>query len=206
MAEVEVSSTIKRRKGLGVCVIGCRIYDSENGKTCHQCRQKTMDLMASCKNASGSRPCSQHFCSKCLLNRYGEKVTEVSQISLWSCPRCRGVCNCSICLKKQGRVPTGILVHAAKATGCTSVAELLKKCSAGGVDQKDLLQMPSYECPQKDRRSSLQMFQLKQFLSPRCRNINLSPKKENPTSILMVVFLPFSTIFFFTCGLQHSDI
>ncbi|KAH7424968.1 hypothetical protein KP509_11G034500 [Ceratopteris richardii] len=134
-AEVEVSSTIKRRKGLGVRVIGCRIYDSENGKTCHQCRQKTMDLMASCKNASGSRPCSQHFCSKCLLNRYGEKVTEVSQISLWSCPRCRGVCNCSICLKKQGRVPTGILVHAAKATGCTSVAELLKKCSAGGVDQ-----------------------------------------------------------------------
>ena len=28
--------TVKRRKGLGVRVIGGRIYDPVNGKTCHQ--------------------------------------------------------------------------------------------------------------------------------------------------------------------------
>eukprot|EP00250_Pteridium_aquilinum_P016636 c23209_g1_i1 orf=98-2620(+) len=122
----EGGTAVKRRKGLGVRVIGGRIYDSENGKTCHQCRQKTVDFMAPCKATFNSRPCTQNYCAKCLLNRYGEKVAEVAQLPSWSCPRCRGECNCSICLKKQGCVPTGILAHTAKATGFTSVADFLK--------------------------------------------------------------------------------
>eukprot|EP01018_Ginkgo_biloba_P026437 Gb_14005 [translate_table: standard] len=116
----------KRRKSPGIRVVGGRIYDSENGKTCHQCRQKTLEIMAPCKNVVGTKACTQKFCPKCLLNRYGEKVEEAVKSAEWKCPRCRGSCNCSICMKKQGRAPTGILVHAAKATGFASVADLLR--------------------------------------------------------------------------------
>lgn len=116
----------KRTKSPGVRVIGGRIYDSENGKTCHQCRQKTLEFMASCKNVVGKKSCTQNFCPKCLLNRYGEKVEEAAKSEEWKCPKCRSICNCSICMKKQGCAPTGILVHAAKATGFASVADLLK--------------------------------------------------------------------------------
>ncbi|MCO5606255.1 hypothetical protein L7F22_060442 [Adiantum nelumboides] len=136
-------ATVKRRKGLGLRVIGGRIYDYNNGKTCHQCRQKTIDFMASCKASSRSRPCTQHYCAKCLLNRYGEKVTEVSQLPAWSCPKCRKECNCSICLKKQGCVPTGILAHTAKATGFPSVAELLKKRPAIRADRDEAPMSPT---------------------------------------------------------------
>lgn len=116
----------KRTKSPGVRVIGGRIYDSENGKTCHQCRQKTLEFMAPCKNVVGNKSCTQNFCPKCLLNRYGEKVEEAVKSEEWKCPRCRNICNCSICMKKQGCAPTGILVYAAKATGFASVADLLK--------------------------------------------------------------------------------
>lgn len=116
----------KRTKSPGVRVIGGRIYDSENGKTCHQCRQKTLEFMAHCKNVVNNKSCTQNFCPKCLLNRYGEKVEEAVKSEEWKCPRCRNICNCSICMKKQGCAPTGILVHAAKATGFASVADLLK--------------------------------------------------------------------------------
>ncbi|XP_020593081.1 uncharacterized protein LOC110033444 isoform X3 [Phalaenopsis equestris] len=86
----------KRSKNPGVRVQGGRIYDSENGKTCHQCRQKTMDFSASCKATKREKPCTIHFCHKCLLNR-----------------------------KQKGQPPTGILVHTAKLTGFSSVHELL---------------------------------------------------------------------------------
>ncbi|KAE9467794.1 hypothetical protein C3L33_00341, partial [Rhododendron williamsianum] len=60
-----------------------------------------------------------------LVIRYGEKAEEVSVLADWNCPKCRGICNCSFCMKKRGHQPTGILVHAAKATGFSSVSELL---------------------------------------------------------------------------------
>ncbi|XP_022998039.1 uncharacterized protein LOC111492807 isoform X1 [Cucurbita maxima] len=115
----------KRTKSPGVRVIGGRIYDSENGKTCHQCRQKTMDLAASCTNMKGDKLCTIKFCHKCLINRYGEKAEEVMLKGGWKCPRCRGLCNCSVCMKKKGLKPTGLLVHTAKATGYSSVSEML---------------------------------------------------------------------------------
>ncbi|KAB2073402.1 hypothetical protein ES319_A07G079300v1 [Gossypium barbadense] len=106
--------------------VGRRIYDSENGKTCHQCRQKTMDFLAPCKNLKKDKQCSIKYCHKCLLNRYGEKAEEVALLIDWKCPKCRDICNCSCCMKKKGHNPTGILVHMAKKTGFSSVQELLQ--------------------------------------------------------------------------------
>ena len=50
----------------------------------------------------------------------------MAQLEDWKCPKCRGICNCSFCRKKIGCAPTGILVHKAKATGFSSVSEMLQ--------------------------------------------------------------------------------
>lgn len=142
----------KRTKSPGVRVIGGRIYDSENGKTCHQCRQKTLEFMASCKNVVGKKSCTQNFCPKCLLNRYGEKVEEAVKSEEWKCPRCRNICNCSICMKKQGCAPTGMLVHAAKATGFASVADLLK-CQGLSEEHVNSLNVSTINCLLESIRS-----------------------------------------------------
>ncbi|PSR96562.1 Cell division cycle-associated 7-like protein [Actinidia chinensis var. chinensis] len=120
------SGNAKRKKSLGVRVIHGRIYDSQNGKSCHQCRQKTLDFGVSCKNQSVNKQCTIHFCHICLLNRYGEKAEEMAELGDWKCPKCRGICNCSLCMKKRGCCPTGRLVQAAKATGFSSVSEMLR--------------------------------------------------------------------------------
>ncbi|CAK9324956.1 unnamed protein product [Citrullus colocynthis] len=125
----------KRTKSPGVRVVGGRIYDSEHGKTCHQCRQKTMDFAASCMNKKGDKLCTIKFCHKCLINRYGEKAEEVVLREDWSCPKCRGLCNCSVCMKKKGLKPTGLLVHTAKATGFSSVSEMLLVNGSDCLDQ-----------------------------------------------------------------------
>ncbi|KAK9080350.1 hypothetical protein SSX86_000108 [Deinandra increscens subsp. villosa] len=118
--------TPKRTKSPGVRVVGNRIYDSKNGKTCHQCRQKTMDFVVTCTNESGNKKqCPLNFCHGCLLNRYGENAEEAAASGDWKCPRCRGICNCSFCMKKRGCGPTGILVHTAKKNGFASVSNLL---------------------------------------------------------------------------------
>ncbi|XVF40390.1 hypothetical protein PTKIN_Ptkin05aG0141000 [Pterospermum kingtungense] len=114
-----------RNKSPGIRLVHGRIYDSQNGKTCHQCRQKTVDFAASCKKNFKEKQCTIHYCHKCLLNRYGEKAEEVALLNDWICPRCRGICNCSFCMKKRGHQPTGILVHAAKANGFASVSDML---------------------------------------------------------------------------------
>ena len=45
----------------------------------------------------------------------------------WVCPPCRGKCNCSFCLPKKGRPPTGIMIHIAKEAGFGSVQEYLER-------------------------------------------------------------------------------
>lgn len=102
-----------------------QIYSSWNGKTCHQCRHRTMDFVAACKNLKKDKPCTIKFCHKCLWNRYGEKTEDVAFLEDWNCPKCRGICNCSFCRKKQGHQPTGILIHTARTTGFSSVSEML---------------------------------------------------------------------------------
>ncbi|TKY46536.1 Cell division cycle-associated 7 protein [Spatholobus suberectus] len=125
----------KRSNSRGVRIVGNRIYDSANGKTCHQCRQKTRDFAAACKNLKKGKPCPIKFCHKCLLNRYGENAEEVAQLDDWTCPKCRGFCNCSFCQKKRGQLPTGPLFHTAKASGFKSVSEML---GAKAATSKDL--------------------------------------------------------------------
>ncbi|RZB70907.1 uncharacterized protein LOC114381176 isoform X1 [Glycine soja] len=124
----------KRSNSRGVRIVGSRIYDSANGKTCHQCRQKTRDFAVSCKNMKKGKPCPINFCHKCLLNRYGEKAEEVEQLGNWMCPKCRNFCNCSFCRKKQGELPTGQLFHTAKASGFKSVSEMLVSKTAESND------------------------------------------------------------------------
>ncbi|CAN7129685.1 unnamed protein product [Brassica rapa subsp. narinosa] len=126
MALDDVKAASKRKSDPGVRVIGGRIYDSSNGRCCHQCRQKTMDFVASCKAMKKEKQCPISYCHKCLLNRYGEKAEEVGALVDWRCPKCRGICNCSFCRKKRGQSPTGILTHKAKASGLSSVSELLE--------------------------------------------------------------------------------
>ena len=103
-----------------------KTYDKVNGTTCHQCRQKTLDQKTICHNKKCVGVRGQ-FCGPCLRNRYGESARETLQDSTWVCPPCRGICNCSFCLPKKGRPPTGIMIHQAKEAGFDSVREYLEK-------------------------------------------------------------------------------
>nr|XP_043617880.1 uncharacterized protein LOC122589631 [Erigeron canadensis] len=115
----------KRNNNPGVRVIRGQIYDSQNGITCHQCRQKTYTAYVACKNLEKTKPCPIKYCRKCLLNRYGEKAEDVELLDQWDCPKCKGVCNCSMCMKKRGQQPTGQLAKMAKAGGFSSVLDLI---------------------------------------------------------------------------------
>ncbi|KAK4347948.1 hypothetical protein RND71_034287 [Anisodus tanguticus] len=133
--EKGVSSPAKRNNNPGIRLVHGRIYDSFNGKTCHQCRQKTRDYTAGCKSMRNNKPCPIHLCHKCLLNRYGEKADEVSLLEDWKCPKCRGICNCSFCMKRRGCQPTGQLVKTAKATGYSSVSDMLQTNGITNIDK-----------------------------------------------------------------------
>lgn len=98
--------------------------DSDNGTSCHQCRQKTDDLKTVCRDESciGIRG---QFCGPCLRNRYGESVREALLDPDWSCPPCRGICNCSFCMVKRGRRCTGQLIGVARQNGFPDVRSFL---------------------------------------------------------------------------------
>ncbi|GJR61085.1 zinc-finger domain of monoamine-oxidase A repressor R1 [Tanacetum coccineum] len=98
---------------------------SNNGVPCHQVEY------ASCKNQTKTKPCLLKYCGPCLLNRYGEKAEDVTLLDQWDCPRCRGVCNCSTCMKKQGHQPTSIVK--AMAGGFTSVSDMIHVKGAENV-------------------------------------------------------------------------
>ena len=99
-------------------------YDAESGTTCHQCRQKTDDLKTACKSLACYGVRGQ-FCGPCLRNRYGEDAKEALMDPTWHCPPCRGICNCSFCMKKRGRRCTGIMIHLAKERGYNDVKSFL---------------------------------------------------------------------------------
>ncbi|XP_048139781.1 uncharacterized protein LOC115740196 isoform X2 [Rhodamnia argentea] len=84
---------------------GKRIYDPIRGKTCHQCRQKTLGYRTQCSQCNMVQG---QFCGDCLYMRYGEHVLEAQQNPNWLCPVCRGICNCSLCRQAKGWAPTGI--------------------------------------------------------------------------------------------------
>ena len=99
-------------------------YDQVDGTSCHQCRQKTSDLKTVCRNDKCIGVRGQ-FCGPCLRNRYGESAKEAIMDPKWFCPPCRGICNCSFCMKKRGRCATGILIHKAKEKGYNDVKSFL---------------------------------------------------------------------------------
>ncbi|XP_037392902.1 cell division cycle-associated 7-like protein [Pygocentrus nattereri] len=102
-----------------------KILDKENGSTCHQCRQKTLDTKTECRNPY-CRGVKGQFCGPCLRNRYGEDVRTALLDPTWECPLCRGVCNCSLCRKRDGRCATGALTRLAKFYGYHNVKEYLE--------------------------------------------------------------------------------
>ncbi|WVZ14789.1 hypothetical protein V8G54_012355, partial [Vigna mungo] len=68
--------------------------------------------------------------SKVVWKRYGENAEEVAQLANWTCPKCRGICNCSlcqsyVCRNRRGEQPTDLLYRSAKESGFKSVAEML---------------------------------------------------------------------------------
>ncbi|KAH7433086.1 hypothetical protein KP509_07G054500 [Ceratopteris richardii] len=116
---------------------GTRIYDSVRGKTCHQCRQKTLGLRTTC-----SRCCSLRgqFCGDCLFMRYGENVMEANNNKDWVCPGCRGICNCSFCRLRKGWAPTGSMYRLAQKLNYKSVAHYLvmtRRASDVNVERKE---------------------------------------------------------------------
>ncbi|KAL1833733.1 hypothetical protein ACET3Z_003384 [Daucus carota] len=101
---------------------GHRIYDQYEGKHCHQCRQATVGrhtMCSKCKTVEGQ------LCGDCLFTRYGENVVEANENSSWTCPVCRGICNCSRCRRAKGWVPTGDIYWKVKKQGFKSVAHYL---------------------------------------------------------------------------------
>ncbi|XP_040598246.1 cell division cycle-associated 7-like protein isoform X3 [Mesocricetus auratus] len=103
-----------------------KVYDRVLGNTCHQCRQKTIDTKTVCRNQDCGGVRGQ-FCGPCLRNRYGEDVRAALLDPEWTCPPCRGICNCSYCRKRDGRCATGILIHLAKFYGYDNVKEYLER-------------------------------------------------------------------------------
>ncbi|CAL9026944.1 unnamed protein product [Prunus brigantina] len=102
---------------------GKRIYDQVRGKTCHQCRQKTLGHHTHCSQCDKVQG---QFCGDCLyMSRYGEHVIEAIQNPDWICPVCRGICNCSFCRTAKGWPPTGVLYKKITQLGFKSVAHYL---------------------------------------------------------------------------------
>ncbi|KAL6552256.1 hypothetical protein OROGR_008410 [Orobanche gracilis] len=101
---------------------GQRMYDPAEGKSCHQCRQKTLGLHTEC---SKCKLVTGQFCGDCLYMRYGENVKEVNENSDWVCPVCREICNCSRCRRDKGWMPTGAIYNRVAKLGFKSVAHYL---------------------------------------------------------------------------------
>eukprot|EP00884_Botryococcus_braunii_P007179 jgi/Botrbrau1/16462/Bobra.0142s0057.1 len=101
---------------------GVRVYDKVSGKTCHQCRQKTLGRHTSCSHCNSLQGV---FCGDCLFMRYGENILEVEGRGDWVCPPCRSLCNCSFHRIRRGWAPTGSMYRRAIAEGYRSVAHYL---------------------------------------------------------------------------------
>ena len=124
-----------RGSNLGVRRQGGRIYDSENGVTCHWCRQKTLEdhVVCTSEDCSGGSKLPVSFCRMCLWNRHGENVYDAIASGTWVCPRCRGgcgdgckcCCNCGPCRKKNGLAPTHQIVKEARVSGFDNVHDYL---------------------------------------------------------------------------------
>ncbi|KAK4360568.1 hypothetical protein RND71_019520 [Anisodus tanguticus] len=116
-----VTSPAKRNNNPGIRLVHGRIYDSFNGKTCHQCRQKTRDYTAGCMVR---RQTKYHFWRIGNVQNAEAFVTAVFACVL---PL--------VCPKRRGCQPTGQLVKTAKATGYSSVSDMLQTNVITNIDK-----------------------------------------------------------------------
>ncbi|CAB3381966.1 Hypothetical predicted protein [Cloeon dipterum] len=107
-------------------------YDPVNGKSCHQCRQKTADTKSVCRSGFCFGVRGQ-FCGACLKDHYGQDLAEALRDPVWQCPMCRGVCNCSFCRKKAGRAPLGQISSYVRTLGYKSVHHFLMEKEGPGA-------------------------------------------------------------------------
>ncbi|KAG5537548.1 hypothetical protein RHGRI_024866 [Rhododendron griersonianum] len=113
-----VNLRAKRTKRTGVRLVGGRLYDSEHGKTCHQVSIEPYH-------------CVQHYLFEVLVFFIGterrQKKCQCWRTGIVQSAEAFAIAVSAYALfrKKRGHQPTGILVHAAKATGFSSVSELL---------------------------------------------------------------------------------
>ncbi|XP_022028218.1 cell division cycle-associated 7-like protein [Helianthus annuus] len=114
---------------------GNRIYDAFEGKSCHQCRQKTVGQRTKCRKCTSVQG---QFCGDCLFMRYGENVLEANANPDWVCPVCRDICNCSRCRRVKGWEPTGNLYRKALHLGYKSVAHYLIHTRGPNGKQEDI--------------------------------------------------------------------
>ncbi|CAK9166409.1 unnamed protein product [Ilex paraguariensis] len=126
---------------------GRRIYDPIKGKTCHQCRQKTLGHRTHCSQCNLVQG---QFCGDCLYMRYGEHVLEANQNPNWICPACRGICNCSLCRQAKGWAPTGALYRKISSLGFKSVAHYLIQTRRSDTDPE---KNPGSKVPLSAKRS-----------------------------------------------------
>eukprot|EP00026_Physarum_polycephalum_P010515 Phypoly_transcript_10680.p1 GENE.Phypoly_transcript_10680~~Phypoly_transcript_10680.p1 ORF type:complete len:149 (-),score=16.55 Phypoly_transcript_10680:496-942(-) len=129
--EEEEEKPKKKHKDTGVRHVWGRTYDPINGTTCHQCRQKTLELKVACTSIIEDHHGNKQMCNvkldeACLTNRYGQTIEAALASGEWKCPKCLGICNCSFCRRKKGLTPTGILVQKARAAGFDSVDSYLR--------------------------------------------------------------------------------
>lgn len=118
----------------GIGTDGKRIYDPVKGKTCHQCRQKTLGHRTHCSTCNLVQG---QFCGDCLYTRYGENVLEANQNPDWICPVCRGICNCSLCRLAKGWMPTGYMYRKVEKLGYKSVAHYLIQTRRGETNSEE---------------------------------------------------------------------
>ena len=66
------------------------------------------------------------LCGSCLKSRYGQNIREVLMDSKWQCPPCLDICNCSICLAKNGEKAIPYMTQEALSEGFASVHHWLQ--------------------------------------------------------------------------------
>ncbi|KNA18604.1 hypothetical protein SOVF_069340 [Spinacia oleracea] len=118
----------------GVDEDGDRLYNPD-GTPCHQCRQKVHGKLTYC---SKCRSPLGKICGDCLYTRYGENVLEAVENPTWSCPSCRGICNCSRCRRTKGWDPINIQHSKVIESGFKSVAHYLILTRRAGATKKEL--------------------------------------------------------------------
>ena len=99
--------------------------EKARASTCHQCRQKTLDLKSICRQTKTSKECRYRYCVFCLKNIYGQDLKVILKDPNWACPMCQGNCECSVCKRRKGEAANGNLTLKAKSKGFDSVVDYI---------------------------------------------------------------------------------